>query len=153
MIVTVIQLIADVIVMALGNWVAIPYWIVLIFEVVLVAAYLISLIARKSYKSAIVVIDSNENNELYIRNLRIEIESMLWAVGDEELKKEMQKLYETVRYTTPISKPNVYDLEEEISDKVASIKLYISNGEYRKAKKSISDAINLIKERKARLAN
>jgi len=151
--VTITQIIIDVLVMSIGNRVAIPYWIIVVIEVLLLSIFFISLIAQKAYKDTIIGMDAKEDNELFIKNFRIELDSILHLViSDAELKNNLRKLYETARYTTPVSKKCVYELEEDISYKVAVLKDAVKSADNIKATNLIGEITNLLRERKARLS-
>ncbi len=150
---TIIQFVADILIMSIGNFVKIPYWVVVVFEVLLLATAFISLIARKAYKDTIITIDAKAEKEDFIKDLRIQLDTLVHAsISDAQLKNNLRKLYETVKYTTPVSKKCVYEIEEDISTKVAALKKAIQDENVVKANGLIDDITNLIRERKARLS-
>ena len=149
---TIIQFVADILIMSIGNFVKIPYWVVVVFEVLLLAAAFISLIARKAYKDTIITIDTKAEED-FIKDLRIQLDTLVHvSISDAQLKNNLRKLYETVKYTTPVSKKCVYEIEEDISSKVAALKKAVQEENVIKANGLIDDITNLIRERKARLS-
>ena len=74
---------------------------------------------------------------------------MLRDVRGTSIEYPVENLYECVRYTTPISNAETYEIEEEISEKVRQLKKYINDGNYVKAKKEIGIIVSLVKERKS----
>lgn len=148
-----IQLGLDILVMLIGNWVAFPYWLVIILEVVLLTVFGISTIVRKTYKNTIIRISSGKNNEEFIKNLRIELEQIFRALqGDAVTKRDMFRLLESARYTIALSDERVFDLEEEISQKVAELREFIEDKNFIKTEEAIYQINSLLKERKARLS-
>lgn len=144
------QLIIDLLLMIIGNWVSIEYWITVLIEVMITASFFISIIAEKAYKEKIIAIDSKgNNNEAFIRELRKELERIKSDISDEQLEKDFEKLYEIVRYTIPVSTAKSYEIEEDISDKFSKLKNQLDNGDNGKAKITIAELISLLKERKA----
>ena len=150
---TIIQFVADILIMSIGSFVKIPYWVVVVFEVLLLATAFISLIARKAYKDAIITIDTKEEKEDFIKDLRIQLDTLVHAsMSDAQLRNDLRKLYETVKYTNPVSKKCVYEIEDDISTKVAALRKAVQDENVVKAKGLIDDITNLIRERKARLS-
>ena len=145
------QFVIDAIVMGVGNFFEIKTWIPLIVEVLLLAFFLISLIARTAYKDTIAKIDNQKQRKAYITELRIQLESMLNSVSNEEVKKELAKLCETVKYTDPVSYKEVEDIEDDISYKVEELSKSISNGDSNKSLEIIGLVFNLVNERKLKL--
>ena len=147
--VLVIQLVIDLVTMSVGNFYEIPAWIFAIVEVFLLAFFFVSLIARVAYKDTISKIDAKEYKESFIKELRIEIQSLYNSVNNENIKRNLNTLVELVRYTDPISNKEVEAVEDEIVNKVAELKNELENEE--KALVLISSITNLIKERTSRL--
>lgn len=143
------QFVIDAVVMSVGNFFAIPAWAVTIVEVLLFAYVLIALIVRAAYKDHIAKIDSYENKESFIKELRIEVSSLIDATKDKELKKELENLSDLVRYTDPVSSKEVTEIEDEIIEQVSKLKNELNDGD--NASVVIKKIIQLIKERKNRL--
>lgn len=143
------QLVIDLVTMSVGNFYEIPAWILAIVEVFLLTFFFVSLITRVAYKDTISKIDAKEYKESFIKELRIEIQSLYNSVNNENIKRNLNILVELVRYTDPVSNKEVEAVEDEIVNKVTELKCEIENEE--KALVLISSIINLIKERKIRL--
>jgi len=91
--------------------------------------------------------------EDFIKDLRIQLDTLVHvSISDAQLKNNLRKLYETVKYTPPVSKKCVYEIEEDISSKVAALKKAVQEENVVKANGLIDDITNLIRERKARLS-
>lgn len=147
--VLIIQFVIDLVTMSVGNFYEIPAWILAIVEVFLLAFFFISLIARVVYKDTINKIDAKEYKESFIKELRIEMQSLYDSVKNENVKRILNSLVELVRYADPVSNKEVEAVEDEIVNKVTELKCEIENEE--KALVLISSIINLIKERTSRL--
>lgn len=146
----IIQFIFDAIIMIIGNWFKIPSWITIVIETLLLACFFISLITRTAYKDTIKKIDNKEYKESYIKELRIELSMLCNKVDEPELKKVLEKLNETVRYTDPVSNRSVVDIEDEISRKVEVLNKNILDKNYNNAIKLALEIDGLLKERKLR---
>lgn len=146
------QLLLDVLLIAIGSWCAVPTWIVIVVESILTAYVLVSVIIRIAYKNYIVEIDST-NKEQFIRELRIELETLNNNYSKHELSKEVNSLYELSKYTDPVSTKEVIDLEDEISNEIGVLKKELELGDINKSKKAISKIDSLLKERKLRIKN
>ncbi len=144
------QFILDLVVMIVGNWVAIPTWVTVIIETLLLAWFFISLIKKTAYKDTIKKVDAKEYKEVYIRNLRVDLETICNMVEEPTLKKTLERLYETAKYTDPVSSKAVVDIEDQISIKVEELKKTIYAENFDEAKLIANEIDGLLKERKLR---
>ncbi len=144
------QIIADIIIMCVGNFIRIPSWITIVVETLLLACFFISLIKKTAYKDTIKKVDAKEYKETYIRDLRVELETVCNMVEEPSLKKILDKLYETAKYTDPVSSRAVIDIEDQISIEVEKLKKTINLGDYENAKIIANEIDSLLKERKLR---
>ena len=144
-----LQFILDCVVMTVGSFFVVQWWVSVVAETFLFSFFSISLISRKTYKSMIKEIDGREKDTLFIKDLRIRSGVLLRGAKGTSIENAMENLYECIRYTTPISNAETYDIEEEISEKVRRLEEYISDGNFVKAKKEIEITVGLINERKS----
>lgn len=84
--------------------------------------------------SAICMITTNASTEMitatenkvavkrqFIKDLQIEVEMLAETETDAEIKQKLTELAKKIRLSDPISDPSLSELEEELSDKVATI--------------------------------
>ena len=144
------QFVIDAVIMSIGNFFEIKTWIPVVVETLLLGFFFISLIARTAYKDTIKKIDAQEYRESYIKELRVQLEVLVGLATDEEVKKELNKLFETVKYTDPVSNKEVVDIEDEISKKVEDLRSAIKDGKKAESLALIREIDSLVKERKLR---
>lgn len=148
--IVVTQFVIDIAVMTSGNWIEIPVWITVVIETLLLGAFFISLIKKTAYKDTIKKVDAKEYKEVYIRDLRIDLETVCNMVEEPTIKKQLEKLYETAKYTDPVSSREVVEIEDQISAKVEKLKKLIASENYQEVKIVANEIEGLLKERKLR---
>ena len=148
-----LQLLIDGVVMGVGHWFEIAFWIPTIVEVLLFALATITVIARAANRDFIDSIDKKEVKEAYIKQLRIEIDSLVEANTIDTIKADLVKLAETVRYTDPVSHKDVEDTEDQITVAFEELEKAVAEGDVAKAQSSIAKMNRLLNERKAILKN
>ena len=148
-----IQLLINGVVMGVGHWYEIAFWIPTIVEVLLFALATIMVIARAANRDFIDSIDKKEVKEAYIRQLRVEVDSLVEANTLEALNADLTKLAETVRYTDPVSHKDVEDTEDQITVAFEELEKAVADGDVAKAQAAIAKMNRLLNERKAILKN
>ena len=66
--------------------------------------------------------DKVQKKTFYIRSLQADIEMLANAEPDTEVKAELLRLAEKIRFSDPMSHDRLADLENQITDKVAELK-------------------------------
>lgn len=148
-----IQLLIDGVVMGVGHWYEIAFWIPTIVEVLLFALATIMVIARAANRDFIDSIDKKEVKEAYIRQLRVEVDSLVETNTLEALNADLTKLAETVRYTDPVSHKDVEDTEDQITVAFEELEKAVADGDVAKAQAAIAKMNRLLNERKNILKN
>lgn len=148
-----LQLLIDGVVMGVGHWFEIAFWIPTIVEVLLFALATITVIVRAANRDFIESIDKKEVKEAYIKQLRIEVDSLVEANTIDAINADLVKLAETVRYTDPVSHKNVEDTEDQITVAFEELEKAVAEGDVAKAQSSIAKMNRLLNERKAILKN
>lgn len=147
------QLLIDGVVMGVGHWFEIAFWIPTIVEVLLFALATITVIVRAANRDFIDTIDKKEVKEAYIKQLRIEVDSLVEANTIDAIKVDLVKLAETVRYTDPVSHKDVEDTEDQITVAFEELEKAVAEGDVAKAQSAIAKMNRLLNERKAILKN
>lgn len=146
------QFIVDIVIMILGNWVPIYFWITIIIESLLVALLIIFTIIRTNYREYIELSYRNENDSTrFIQSIRKEVKILFDTNNDSILRKKLFKLQEAAIYTDPVSTMEVVSIENEILDRLNELKKYIRIKNIDKASQKIDEITQLLKERKIRL--
>ena len=148
----ILQLVIDFVVMGVGSWYEIKYWIPLIVEVLVFGVGAISVIARTAYRDEIDKMEAKaEPKKAFIKEFRIEVDTLVASNGIDAIKPDLETLAEKVRYTDPVSSSAVTEVEDQIVNEFELLQKAINNGEVDKARNQISKVSNLLDERKARL--
>lgn len=115
----IVQVIVGFVEMALPG---IPFQYSIVINVILMAASLAGLAAADIGKEEMERIDIVvEEKVFYIKSLQSDIEGMVSKAQDTELKKSLKDLAETIRYSDPMSSPQLTALENKIEMKVSAL--------------------------------
>ncbi len=125
----------------------------LVIQVLVLAVFLI--IAIISLLSRDTVQQISDNVKEHVSNLKsvlVDIEMLMDGCTDPELKASLRKLYETVKYSDPISNEAVADVEQRIMRKISELRINIDDNQIADAKQSCADLERLYVERNKKLA-
>jgi hypothetical protein len=142
-----VQLILGLSLMATASIFPIPAWGAVVPCTVVLALAAICVIATDTARDEIERVDvSVRTDTAFIRGLAADIKSLLPVSGDDETRAGLEKLYEQVRYSDPVSNDGLSGLEAGIGAKFAELKQTISerNGG---ALESIANISALVNER------
>jgi hypothetical protein len=114
----VIQLIIGLLEMIL-DIVPIPFQFGIAVNTILLGACLIGLITIEATKEEIERIDEKIKEKVfYIKSLQVEVECLVDKASDESVKKILKDLCETIKYSDPMSSPQLATIENKIEAKV-----------------------------------
>lgn len=117
----------------------IPTWIAIIINVLIIGISMIYMITTELGKNIVKNTEQKVNQKIfYIKELQTEVEMIAQSEEDNEIKVELEKLAENIRYSDPISNERLVSIEDEISSKVSELK------NATKDKKDIIKEINLM---------
>ena len=124
-----------------------------VIQVLVLAAYLviaiISILSRNVVQS---VSDNVRQNVANLRAVYVEVEMAIAACQDATLKAMLKKLYETVRYSDPMSTSDVADVEQRILAKIAELRAQVDDNLVEEAKQTCTALERLYVERNKKLA-
>ena len=113
----VIQIIAGLLLMILQF---IPFQYGIAANVVILGATLIGLITLNIAREEIERIDGEVKEKVfYIKSLQADVEGLVAKAPDESAKKALKALAETIRYSDPMSSPQLAAIENKIEAKAA----------------------------------
>ena len=147
------QILIDAIVMGVGHWFEIAFWIPVIVEVLLFGIAASAAIARTAYRGFIDSVDEKVVKKAYIQQLRLKVDSLVESNTIESLKEDLVKLVDTVRYTDPVSHKDAEDTEDQITVAFEELEKAVTEGDSEKARSSIAKMNRLLNERKVILKN
>jgi hypothetical protein len=113
-----IQLVAGFVFMSMNT----PLWLNIVLSLVLLGVCLVGLIVVEISVTEIRRIDGAVREKVFrIKSLQAEVESMTGKITDPVLKKSLQKLSDAIRYSDPVSNPQLLDLENDIELKTVML--------------------------------
>lgn len=148
-----LQIVVFVITLSLLNFVKAPFWPFLLVEIILLISCLIVGLFYILNKNHIQIVDAKKENEKFISNLRIQVSSLVRRFEDSELKTDLNRLNESIKYTNPVSNEKSHEVEDEILEHMIKLENQLNDGDYLNAKKTISIIKNLILDRKELLTD
>ena len=106
-----------------------PTIIGVILELALIFVYIIGIIASSLGIGYIKDLEKKQKEKVYfIKSIAVDIEGLVNKVQDPEMKKKLEKLSETARYSDPMSHQSLSGLESQISIKVEALKVAVNEG-------------------------
>jgi hypothetical protein len=119
------QLIVGILEMSLT---VIPYRYEIALNTILLGACLIGLIAVSAAKEEIERIDEKIKDKVfYIKSLQADVEGLIDRITDEATKKTLKDLADIIRYSDPMSSPQLAEIENRIDVKVAALGEAVAN--------------------------
>ncbi|MCL2654936.1 MAG: hypothetical protein FWD65_04455 [Coriobacteriia bacterium] len=120
----------------------------LIINVILLAICLIGLIGTQMGREAIQGVDEAVQQKVfYIKSLQADVDGLQGQATDASLRKELKDLSETIRFSDPMSSPQLAALENKIEVKVAQLSANVEAQNTDAAKSDIAETQRLFAER------
>lgn len=123
-----------------------PTVIGVILELTLIFVYVIGIIASSLGIGYIKDLEKKQKEKVYfIKSIAVDLEGLVNKIQDAELKKKLEKLSETARYSDPMSHQSLSGLESQISIKVEALKVAVNEGKLENVDndcKAIEDMFN-----------
>ena len=142
----IIQLVVGLLEIILQQYVPFKYSIAL--NTVLLGACLIGLITIETAKEEIERIDAKVKEKVfYIKSLQADIEGLIDRASDDSVKKILKDLAETIRYSDPMSSPQLATIENKIEAKAAALADIVGKADADGAKTACNELQMLFAER------
>lgn len=139
------QLITSLVEMAFPS---IPFQYGIVLNAILLGFCLIGLIAIDIGKEEIECIDKKIKEKVfYIKSLQADVEGIVRRSADETTKKLLNDLVEAIRYSDPMSSPQLKVIENKIEAKVAVLMEDVSTSDFVSIKSVCDELQQLITER------
>ncbi|MGL6298175.1 MAG: hypothetical protein ACRC1M_03300 [Methanobacteriaceae archaeon] len=124
----------------------------LTIEVIILAIFLIIAILLLKSVNYIENIEETTKNQInFIKNLQTEVKILYNKYSDEEYNDQLFELYETVRYSNPMSNSEISSLEEEITKNFENLKIELENNNENQILNLINKLKVSLNEREIRL--
>ena len=143
-----VQFAVGVIICLIAALEAVPYWVALILSLVILSVSAIGVIATDNARDII------EENEAEIERVtkatklfNLNVSSVLDLCTEPSVKKELEKLAESFRFSDPVSSDATEDIESTIMEKLENLKISISSSDSDENIAKITELKNLLSER------
>ena len=143
-----VQFIVGVVICLIAAFVAAPYWVALILSLVILSVSAIGVIATDNARDII------EENEAEIERVtkatklfNLNVSSVLDLSTEASVKKELEKLAESFRFSDPVSSDATEEIENTIMEKLENLKISISSSDSDENVAKITELKNLLAER------
>ena len=127
-----------------------PGWIIYVVSVIVLGVFVILVLLTDTAKDEIIKLEEEEERQtIQIKTFRINIDSLMRRVDDKDLLKVLEKLSDTAKYSDPVSCEELYDIENEITDKIGQLGELIKSNDVEQAKALAEETIDLFDDRNA----
>lgn len=125
-----------------------PTVVGVIFELALIFIYAIGMITSSLGIGYIKDLEKKQKEKVYyIKSIAVDIEALVNKVQDENVKKMLEKLSETAKYSDPMSHQSLSGLESQISIKVEALKAKVNEGNLEGLDKDCKEIEDMFNER------
>lgn len=125
-----------------------PIWLALLFCIIVLAGALIGSIATDMARDEVVRIEEENAIDTHvIGGLKSKSAALCGRTDDPELKKELEKLAEAVKYSDPVSSPKIAAEELKLTECFAELENALSSGDTAGAKELCKKAALALSER------
>ena len=145
----IVQLILSIIFFALDAFISSDYfWIPLVICIIVLGIFAgIIFSAFGAIKIAENVEEKTKAEIIFIKSLTVDAEVLQEQTKDSELKKKLFKFYETVRYSDPVSSPELAEVESNIKEQFNLLKAAVALNDSAKADEILQKLDLLMYER------
>ena len=142
------QIIIGLIQMILPHFYTIPFQYAIALNVILLGICLVGLIIAEVGKDKIEQIDAKIKEKVfYIKSLQVDVEGLVDRAADDSIKKVLKDLAETIRYSDPMSSPQLATIENKIEGKTAVLAESVEKADWETVKTSCNELQQLFAER------
>lgn len=109
---------------------AAPVKLAAILQILILAAYLVVAILALMGRNAVENVNETlKENVVAIRTMDAEVDTLIMQVADPTLKRSLQKLQSTIRYSDPMSNSAVTDIEQRIMQNMNALRVYTAGNQ------------------------
>lgn len=107
----------------------VPYQVPLLLCSIIMAAYLVGMIASDSAKEYIEEIDRTiKQKTFFIRSIQLDLQELFENASDPALQAQMKNLIDEVKCSDPVSIDQLSDMESRIEERVNTLSLLMEAG-------------------------
>lgn len=142
------QIIAGIIICAIGAFVVVPYWVALLLSVLFLGAAAIGVIVTDNTRDLIEEIDNGVKVETEnVTFFQINIAGIVDGCDNDEVKSELVKLNELFQFSDPVTNDSTKEIEAAIMAMLSELKTIVVDGSTDDIKKQIKKLTNSLNER------
>lgn len=124
---TVAQLIFSIIIYLLSSLVQIPVWVVVVLSILGMGCVAIGLITADNTRDVIEQQEAVAQMQIKTSGqFRIDIDEIVDLCEDATVRKQLEKLSEEIRYSDPVSAPELEELEAKILDELEQLRKIVA---------------------------
>lgn len=125
-----------------------PAWLGAIVCLIIAGYFIIACVKASAVADVVAEIDTKVKTQtVFIKALTIDADALVMSVESDEIKKECKKVYETIRYSDPISNVELTEDENKISIKFTDFSNAVKNREIENILVLSKELIVLLEER------
>lgn len=125
-----------------------PVWLGIILCLLVLVFGIVSMMQAQAAASFIGDIDTKiKNKTFFIKSLTVDIDSLLARASSKEIREEVKKVYDAVRFSDPMSNDALAGVESQITLKVSELTDGVENSDIDMVKRLCSDITILINDR------
>lgn len=125
-----------------------PYWLGVIGCLLVLAFAVIALMGAQAGASIVTDIDEKiKNNTFFIKSLTVDVESLMRKDTSADIKDEIKKVYEVVRYSDPMSSDALSGIESQITLRMNELIESVEKGDINLVSKNAKEMIVLVNDR------
>ncbi len=147
----VMQVAISIILFAIGHFTRVPTWVGVIVSVLLLGIAAIGVIATDNVRD---IVEQNEKvvkeKTIQMRRFKLDFDGIAPYANDPELKKELEKLAEKVKYSDPVSSDDLQEIEEELQAETNNLRNLVKGGNVEEARAKLTLVSNILEDRNRR---
>ena len=126
----------------------VPAWIGAIVCLLALGFSAISVLKAKAAADIVDEIDRKiKVQTFFIKSLTMDMESLMPRAQSEEIKTELRKVYETIRYSDPMSSDALTNIEAQITLKLDSLPKSVESGDIEGVRAKVDELMILLNDR------
>lgn len=146
----IVQLIVGWIIAIIGCFTIVPIWIALVASVVILAFSLIGVIGTDNARD--IITEQQEQTRASVKQMkrfRLDIQYIVDICADKELKKPLEKLAESFKYSDPVTNEELSGIENNLQREVKNLAALV-NTDTEQARKKVEEVSVLLADRNRR---
>ena len=125
-----------------------PYWVGVIVCAIVLVANVLSVVKATAAIDEIERIDTKVKMQtFFIKSLTVDADTLMASAKSEAVKAECRKVYETIRYSDPMSHDALSSVESQITVKFAELSEAVKADDANKAIEIVNEIIILVGDR------